>query len=111
MIAGYDASDPTCADMPVPDYLAGLDGSIAGMRFGVEREHGLASVDPAIATLFEEAVDVLKSLGADVEDVVIPRYDIYRTASTAISTLPCLVNLSELPARFMRHCVSRPPSP
>jgi aspartyl-tRNA(Asn)/glutamyl-tRNA(Gln) amidotransferase subunit A len=71
--------------MPVPDYLAALNGSIAGMRFGVEREHGLASVDPAIATLFEEAVDVLKSLGADVEDIVIPRYDIYRTASTAIS--------------------------
>src|SRR4029453_12192401 len=31
--------------------------------------------------------------------------------STAISTLPAFVNLSEFPARFMRHCVTRPGSP
>src|SRR5439155_185326 len=33
------------------------------------------------------------------------------TCSTAISTRPRRVNLSALPARFMRHCVMRLPSP
>src|SRR5262245_8605798 len=32
-------------------------------------------------------------------------------SSTEIVTRPCRVNLSAFPARFMRHCVSRPPSP
>src|SRR5690606_13923675 len=85
VIAGYDASDPTCADMPVPDYLAALDGSVAGMRFGVEREHGLAVAEPGVTARFEEALKVLESLGAELVDVSIPRYDIYRTASTVIS--------------------------
>src|SRR5438034_4990760 len=30
---------------------------------------------------------------------------------TSMSTRPCRVNFSALPARFMRHCVSRRPSP
>ena len=85
VIAGYDASDPTCADMPVPDYVAALDGSIAGMRFGVEREHGLAVAQSGVAARFEEALKVLESLGAELVDVSIPRYDIYGTASTVIS--------------------------
>src|SRR5262249_31425440 len=39
VIAGYDPGDPNCRDLPVPDYLAALDGSLAGLKIAVEREH------------------------------------------------------------------------
>ena len=34
-IAGPDPRDPTAADAPVPDYLAGLTPEVAGLRIGV----------------------------------------------------------------------------
>src|SRR5215831_3587668 len=45
VIAGRDECDSTSADAPVPDYTAGLDGSVKGMRIGLPREYfkGLAS--------------------------------------------------------------------
>ncbi|NED62039.1 amidase, partial [Streptomyces sp. SID10244] len=34
-MAGYDRSDPTCLDVPVDDYLAGLTGDLDGVTVGV----------------------------------------------------------------------------
>ena len=34
-IAGYDPLDPSTVPVPVPDYLEGLGGSLAGMKAGV----------------------------------------------------------------------------
>src|SRR5690349_12603695 len=34
VIAGYDPSDPTCVDRPVPDFTAGLGGRLDGLRVG-----------------------------------------------------------------------------
>ncbi|WP_448061090.1 amidase [Cellulomonas hominis] len=74
VMAGYDASDPTAADVPVPVYSALLDGDVAGLRIGVPREFFL---DPAIVN--EEVRDAvlagiaqLEQLGAVVVDVTVP---------------------------------------
>src|SRR5438034_1247696 len=51
------------------------------------------------------------SLGMPIP-VSVTRYTSHSPSSRAsMSTLPCRVNLSALPARFMRHCVMRRPSP
>ena len=44
-IAGRDEMDSTSAFAPVPDYVARLDGKVAGMKIGLPREYfeGLAS--------------------------------------------------------------------
>jgi aspartyl-tRNA(Asn)/glutamyl-tRNA(Gln) amidotransferase subunit A len=77
VMAGYDASDPTCADVPVPDYLAALDGSVRGLRVGVEREHHtkVEGVLPEAIEQFEAAVAALGQGGATVSEVSIPYYD------------------------------------
>lgn len=36
-ISGYDPRDAACADVPVPDYRAGLSKGVAGLRIGVPR--------------------------------------------------------------------------
>jgi aspartyl-tRNA(Asn)/glutamyl-tRNA(Gln) amidotransferase subunit A len=77
VLAGYDASDPTCADAPVPDYLAGFGADLAGKRIAVEREHGVrtAGVLPEVVAAFEAAVAALEAAGAEVVEVAIPHYD------------------------------------
>ena len=69
-IAGHDAGDPSSAGRPPPDYRAGLDGDIRGLRVGVLRhfwEEDLTA-DPEVAAAMEAALEVLSGLGAVLED-------------------------------------------
>ena len=69
-IAGHDAGDPSSAERPPPDYRAGLDGDIRGLRVGVLRhfwEEDLTA-DPEVAAAMEAALGVLSGLGAVLED-------------------------------------------
>jgi aspartyl-tRNA(Asn)/glutamyl-tRNA(Gln) amidotransferase subunit A len=71
VIAGHDPEDPASADHAIPDYLAGLQESLAGMRIGVVRHFHETDVDtdPEVVAAFEEALAVLRALGATIEDV------------------------------------------
>jgi Asp-tRNA(Asn)/Glu-tRNA(Gln) amidotransferase A subunit family amidase len=81
VIAGFDASDPTCVERPVPDFVAGLDGRLDGVRVGVERtNHFPDGADPALVGCFDAAVDALTGLGADVVEVTLPHYGEVATA-------------------------------
>lgn len=79
-LAGHDVRDPASADRPVPDYRANLAKGIKGLRIGVLRHFYEEDVPVAAATkqALEAAYDVLKSLGAILEDVRIrPAQDYY----------------------------------
>ncbi len=70
-IAGADLEDPTSAERPVPDYRATLFDGVKGLRVGAirhfwEEERPTA---PAIRAAMEEAIEVLRRLGAAVEEV------------------------------------------
>lgn len=79
-LAGHDPLDPASADKPVPDYRAALTGDIKGLRIGVIRhfyEDDLP-VSPAQKDALEAAYGVLRSLGAELEDVRLrPAQDYY----------------------------------
>lgn len=73
VLAGHDPSDPDSSDLPVPNYVAGLNGNLAGVRLGVARDHHLPeSSDPSLTRCFEAAVATLESLGASSIDVSLP---------------------------------------
>jgi aspartyl-tRNA(Asn)/glutamyl-tRNA(Gln) amidotransferase subunit A len=75
VLAGYDASDPDCFDLPVPDYLAALSPSLKGVCIGVERVHHFPEdSDPAAREQFEAAMSVLEDLGATLVDVSLPYF-------------------------------------
>ncbi|HVA86292.1 MAG TPA: amidase, partial [Candidatus Saccharimonadales bacterium] len=86
-MAGRDRTDPGSADQPVPDYVAALDGSVAGLRIGVEREHHTraAMVDPRAAELLEEAVATLEKAGASVVEITMDLWEAVNEA-TIITT-------------------------
>ncbi|HTR34351.1 MAG TPA: Asp-tRNA(Asn)/Glu-tRNA(Gln) amidotransferase subunit GatA [Bryobacteraceae bacterium] len=70
-IAGRDECDATSAFAPVPDYVAQLDGKVAGLKIGLPREYfeGLAS---ETGDLVMRGVDVLKKLGCEVREISLP---------------------------------------
>ena len=79
-LAGHDPADPASAMRPVPDYRAALTGDIRGLRIGVLRhfyEEDL-TIAPAAQAAMEEALGVLRGLGAVLEEVRIrPAQDYY----------------------------------
>jgi aspartyl-tRNA(Asn)/glutamyl-tRNA(Gln) amidotransferase subunit A len=72
VIAGPDRADATAADMPVPDFEAGLDDAITGVRVGVPRELLGDGLDPEVRDAYLTALARLESLGAVLEDVRLP---------------------------------------
>jgi len=71
-IAGADDHDATASTRPVPDYEAGLTGSIAGLRVAVPENYYFDTLSPEVKTLLESSLDVLRSLGATVVRVRVP---------------------------------------
>ncbi len=74
-LAGYDERDPASAHVEIPDYRAALTGDIRGLRIGVVRHfhERNPNVNAELVTAFEVAIDVLRGLGAIIEDITTMR--------------------------------------
>jgi len=71
-IAGADPNDPTSLQTPVPSIIDTLDGNIAGLRLGFDRQYALTGVDQDVVNAVEEALSILEELGAEIVDVQVP---------------------------------------
>jgi aspartyl-tRNA(Asn)/glutamyl-tRNA(Gln) amidotransferase subunit A len=71
VIAGHDANDAHSADVPVPDYVAGLPKGVEQLRIGVPRKFFYEDLDPEIASAVEQAVGSLRTLGCDLSEIEI----------------------------------------
>jgi aspartyl-tRNA(Asn)/glutamyl-tRNA(Gln) amidotransferase subunit A len=71
-MAGWDRADPATVRQPVPNYTQKLGGSIAGWRVGVDRQYALHGISSEVRSAFEQALDTLATLGAEVVDVQVP---------------------------------------
>jgi aspartyl-tRNA(Asn)/glutamyl-tRNA(Gln) amidotransferase subunit A len=71
-MCGYDAKDSTSLNLAVPDFAAGLTGSLKGKRVGVPKEYRLDGMDATIAKLWDQGLEWLKAAGATVVDVSLP---------------------------------------
>ena len=78
-IAGHDPKDPASAARPVPNFRAVLTGGIKGLRIGVLRHlfERDAPVPPVAKAALEAAFDVLRGLGAVLEDTNIWPAQVY----------------------------------
>jgi aspartyl-tRNA(Asn)/glutamyl-tRNA(Gln) amidotransferase subunit A len=71
-MASVDPRDSTSVDVPVPDYEAGLDSGVKGLRVGIPEEYRIDGASPEIDALWAEGVDWLKRQGAEIVEVSLP---------------------------------------
>jgi aspartyl-tRNA(Asn)/glutamyl-tRNA(Gln) amidotransferase subunit A len=83
--AGHDPLDPGSADMAVPDYGAALTGDISGTRIGLVRTWYAPEASGEVVAAVDAAADRLRSLGAIVEELVLPDIGDYSDCKTLIS--------------------------
>jgi aspartyl-tRNA(Asn)/glutamyl-tRNA(Gln) amidotransferase subunit A len=106
IMAGHDPADPGSSSRQVPDYRTALDGDIRGLRIGVVRHFGEqdSKVDGSLATALEQAIAVLKGLGAEVEDCRMRPLQDYRDVKMVIGEVELFSlhhhNLVERPGEF-----------
>lgn len=72
ILAGLDAKDSSSSPIEVPNYKAALTGDIKGLKIGVPTEYLGEGVSEEAKTATLEALKVLESLGAIVEEVSLP---------------------------------------
>jgi len=71
-IAGADAKDPTASLAPVPDYLAGMQRGLRGLRVGIDARWNGEGVDAATTGVMAEALAAVRELGGEVREVAFP---------------------------------------
>ncbi len=71
-MASVDPRDSTSVDVPVPDYEAGLDSGVKGLRVGIPKEYRIEGASPEIDALWDEGVEWLKRQGAEIVEVSLP---------------------------------------
>ena len=93
-IAGVDANDSTSADVPVPNYAAALNGDIKGLKIAVPKEFLAEGVQDVVRQSVLDALEVLKGLGATVEEVSLPHSKYALAAYYILSSSEASSNLS-----------------
>ena len=71
-MSGIDAGDSTSADLPVPDFHAGLNHDVQGLRIGLPREYFNEDLDPDVRERVMTALSVLEQAGATLVDIELP---------------------------------------
>jgi len=71
-IAGHDGYDATSAQTAVPDYVAGLGGSLKGLRVGIPRELFVDGMQKGTEQAVRESIRVLQDLGATIKEISLP---------------------------------------
>ncbi|GGP00682.1 Asp-tRNA(Asn)/Glu-tRNA(Gln) amidotransferase subunit GatA [Nonomuraea glycinis] len=97
--SGYDPMDSTSIDAPVPSVVeAARNADVSGMRIGVIREFAGEGAQPGVLARFNEAVQLLESLGAKVVEVSCPSFETALPAYYLIAPSECSSNLARFDA-------------
>jgi aspartyl-tRNA(Asn)/glutamyl-tRNA(Gln) amidotransferase subunit A len=94
-ISGHDPCDSTSVDAPVPPVVAAArQADVAGLRIGVVTELGGEGYQPGVMARFQEAVELLESLGAKITEVSCPHFSYALPAYYLIAPSECSSNLA-----------------
>ena len=75
-LAGRDPNDPLSADKPVAKYTESIGKSVRGLRVGILRGYFEEVITAEVRNTFYTAVETLKTLGMDAEEVTTPHMDL-----------------------------------
>ncbi len=86
-IAGHDPRDSTSAVDAVPDFSATLNQRLDGVKIGVCVDHFGDGVSESVRAKVDAAIEVLKALGAETQEIQLP-YTKYAIAAYYVIA-PC----------------------
>jgi aspartyl-tRNA(Asn)/glutamyl-tRNA(Gln) amidotransferase subunit A len=99
VISGHDPCDSTSLGAPVPPVVAAAkNADVAGLRVGVVSELAGDGYASGVLTRFNEAVELLESLGAKVTEVSCPHFGYALPAYYLIAPSECSSNLARVDA-------------
>ncbi|MFH8379790.1 Asp-tRNA(Asn)/Glu-tRNA(Gln) amidotransferase subunit GatA [Kitasatospora sp. NPDC018058] len=98
-IAGHDPLDSTSIDAPVPAVVeAARMRDVRGMRIGVVKEFAGEGYQAGVMQRFNESVELLRELGAEVVEVSCPSFTLALPAYYLIAPSECSSNLARFDA-------------
>ena len=107
VIAGHDPRDSTSIDRAVPDYPAAVETPVEGLRVGRPKEFFSEALDGEIHAAIDRAVEVYKSLGAEVVEVSLPhsRIDVDADGRLSSYAVACyyIVAMAEASSNLARY--------
>jgi aspartyl-tRNA(Asn)/glutamyl-tRNA(Gln) amidotransferase subunit A len=104
-MAGFDPRDSTSAQEPVPDFTAGLDADLHGLRIGLPREYSGEGLDPGVAASVQEAIKVYEGLGATVQEISLPNSPLSVPVYYVVAPAECSSNLARFDGvRYGHRC-------
>ncbi|MBX2835819.1 MAG: Asp-tRNA(Asn)/Glu-tRNA(Gln) amidotransferase subunit GatA [Gammaproteobacteria bacterium] len=104
-MAGVDARDSTSSAQAVPDYVAGLNTSIEGLKIGIPTEYFSAGLDDAVAQAVQVGIKELEKLGARIVDISLPNQSLCIPAYYVVAPAEASSNLSRFDGvRFGYRC-------
>jgi aspartyl-tRNA(Asn)/glutamyl-tRNA(Gln) amidotransferase subunit A len=88
VVAGHDPLDPASADVPVPDFAAELGRDLAGLKLAYPRGFfaNVEGLSPEVVAGLDGAVQDLARLGATIEEVALPDYELFNACGRVILT-------------------------
>lgn len=105
VMSGFDPKDSTSAQQAVPDYSAGLNDSLQGLKIGLPKQFFSSDLDSQMAATIQAAIDEYRKLGAEVKEVDMPNLNLAIPAYYVIASAECSSNLSRYDGvRFGYRC-------
>ena len=72
VIAGHDNKDSTSAQNKVEPFSQKLQKNIKGLKIGIPKEYKVDGISKEILNLWENGVELVKSLGCEVKEISLP---------------------------------------
>ncbi len=94
VIAGYDEKDSTSVKLEHPCYEKALTGDVKGLKIGIPEEYIGDGIDKEVSSAIYAAIDNLKSLGAESENMNLPLNKYALPAYYMISSAEASSNLA-----------------
>lgn len=86
VIAGFDEKDPASAKAPPIDFLADLKSGVEGKKIAIPRHffETAEGVSQETIAAIDAAIETLRGLGAHVDVVTLPDFELYNAAGRVI---------------------------
>ncbi len=104
-MAGHDARDSTSVAAAVPDYAAGLEKPVKGLKIGIIREFFGEGLEAGTGAAVHAAIDAFAKEGASVVELSLPNLPLSVPTYYVVAPAECSSNLSRFDGvRFGHRC-------